>query len=129
MKDYNNCFVCGSENPIGLKLDFSYAEKSASVKFILSKNFEGYPGIIHGGIVSSLLDEAMAKSFLQTGIEAVTTNLNVKFKRPVKAEQIHILRGEVVNETKRTFECKAEIINSDEQICALGLATFFKIIK
>ncbi|PID27798.1 MAG: thioesterase [Candidatus Cloacimonadota bacterium] len=129
MKDYNNCFACGCENPIGLKLSFSYKDKTAFAEFSLSRNFEGYPGVIHGGIVSALLDEAMAKSFLQTGIEAVTTNLKIKFKLPVKAEEIHTLKGETIKETRRTFECHAEIVNSENQVCAFADAVFFKIKK
>jgi acyl-coenzyme A thioesterase PaaI-like protein len=59
------CFACGLENEFGLKLTF-YAdgEGGATGEYIIPKRFEGYPGVAHGGIVSTMMDEALVRAFL-----------------------------------------------------------------
>ena len=61
---YSHCFVCGDKNDIGLKLDFYEKDGKARAEFTPEKKFEGYKDILHGGILSSLLDEVMIKSIL-----------------------------------------------------------------
>ena len=61
LRDEGKCFACGPNNPIGLKLDFQFSGDSYVAKFTPSAQYQGYDGITHGGIVSTLLDEAMAK--------------------------------------------------------------------
>ena len=51
---YANCFVCGADNPVGMKLDFSYDADSAWTWFSSPPGFEGYSGVIHGGIIATL---------------------------------------------------------------------------
>ena len=83
--DDNKCFVCGKENPKGLKLDFIYDKKSGITKtnVVFKEYMQGYEGIIHGGFISMLLDEVMAKACLNAGYIAVTGRLNIKFIKPV----------------------------------------------
>jgi len=70
---YGNCFVCGEKNPGGLQLSFQIDEEKQTLKtiFVGKPVFQGYDGIVHGGIVSTLLDEAMAKLAYELGYNAV----------------------------------------------------------
>ena len=78
-----HCFACGKENPIGLKLDFSFQDgKYVAVKK-LSRDYQGYDGIVHGGILTTMMDEAMA-GYLnkELGQKAVTARLDVRYRKP-----------------------------------------------
>jgi len=67
-----NCFVCGENNPNGLRLNFKIDKVKQTLKttFIASPTFQGWDGIVHGGIISTLLDEAMAKLIYELGYQS-----------------------------------------------------------
>ena len=81
---YGYCWICGEKNPGGLQLkfDLNKDEETIQTSFISPETYQGYDGIVHGGILSALLDEAMAKLAFELGYNAVTAMLNVRFKRP-----------------------------------------------
>jgi acyl-coenzyme A thioesterase PaaI-like protein len=85
-----NCFICGVENQNGLRIKFYQPEPGKVVAHIVvPKSFEGYPGMVHGGIVSAMLDEVAGRAFI-TGNPPrfmVTAKLTVRFRRPVPIEQ------------------------------------------
>ena len=79
------CFACGRENPEGLELRFqSHGETSVSCECVIPDTYQGYPGVVQGGIVSTLLDSAMTNCLFGLGIEAMTVRLNVRFQEPVR---------------------------------------------
>ena len=82
LRDNERCYVCGKKNPVGLAVDFEIDREARAIKakFTPSGNHEGYEGIVHGGVLSALLDEAMAKLAYSLGIPAVTAEITVKFK-------------------------------------------------
>lgn len=76
------CFACGSDNPHGLRLKFHVGpEGTAAASLVLGPEWEGPRGIVHGGIVSTLLDEAMAKAVAATGCKTMTAELRVRFRQ------------------------------------------------
>ena len=81
---YGNCFVCGENNTNGLRLSFQIDKERRTLRttFSASPTFQGWDGIVHGGIISTLLDEAMAKLVYELGYAAVTAFLEIKFKKP-----------------------------------------------
>ncbi len=110
---YDNCFVCGAANPIGLKLQFtSDADGTARAELNLRDHFEGYPGVIHGGIVSTLLDEVMAKAVLHSGKIAFTARLQVSFRHPVPANAKLHLEGWIVSSKTRTIVTAARLYDA-----------------
>ncbi len=125
---YENCFVCGKKNPIGLKMSFNYQDKLATASFALPKHLEGYDGIIHGGIVSAILDEAMAKIILHNNIKAFTVNLNVDFKKPLKPEHPYVVEGSISVLRKKTVLTTASIFDGNT-IYATAAAKFFIVEK
>ncbi len=62
--DYQRCFVCGQRNPFGLHLVFRQEEDSIVADFQPREEHQGFPGVIHGGIVAALLDEALGRTSL-----------------------------------------------------------------
>jgi len=126
IKDYNNCFVCGKDNPLGLKLSFKYQDKIASASFNLPKTYEGYDGIIHGGIIAAILDEAMAKAILYNEIKAVTVKLNITYKKPLQPNYLYVVEG-VLKSIKRKTICTQATIFDGNTIYAYSEAKFFII--
>ena len=125
---YNNCFACGQNNPIGLKLTFEYVENQSISYYTVSKNFQGYEGITHGGIIATLLDEAMAKIILYKGVEAVTGEISIKYRKAVPTDKEIKLVGRIVQEKSRTVKTYG-CIEFDGKICVEANATFVKIKK
>src|ERR1700710_1939777 len=86
---HNHCFGCGKENPHSMRLKFTYDEASREVasSFRLGKRYSGPPGYCHGGIIATILDEAMAKLNKLHQVTAVTAHMAVDYLRPVPLEQ------------------------------------------
>ncbi len=127
MEKLNMCFACGKENSIGLKLDFQREENHVWASFTPDDLHQGYPGIMHGGLVTTLLDEAMAKVINLRGIKAVTATLEMKFRNPVPIGQPLKITGEMVEEKKRRCKLKAWIENGDGTILAEAKSIFIKL--
>ncbi|MEO0091628.1 MAG: PaaI family thioesterase [candidate division WOR-3 bacterium] len=83
VKNSDACFACGKDNPIGLKLKFTPIPNGVQTTFTPSKEYEGFQDIIHGGIVATLLDEAIAWACRTCGVDAVTGELTVRYKKPL----------------------------------------------
>jgi acyl-coenzyme A thioesterase PaaI-like protein len=94
-KSKNRCFACGEANPHGLRLKFQYnAEKRrASTQLTLSSRYQGATGFAHGGIIATLLDEAMAKANGMAGIRAVTVRMKVVYRKMVPLKKSLLLTG------------------------------------
>lgn len=129
MDEFSICFACGKDNPIGLQLRFEPGEHSRVVqaRFIPLDLHQGYPGIMHGGLVTTLLDEAMAKVIHFRGITAVTATLEVKFRSPVPIGSSLRIMGELVDEKARRCAVKARIEGEEGTILAEANAIFIKI--
>ncbi|HVP56604.1 MAG TPA: PaaI family thioesterase [bacterium] len=91
--DEGMCFICGKANPIGLKVDFAIDVRKLTISAVFTpkREHEGYRGILHGGLVSALLDEAMVKLLWESGIPSVSASLEVRLAKPAKiGEPLHI---------------------------------------
>jgi uncharacterized protein (TIGR00369 family) len=127
-ESYGNCFVCGENNPNGLRLNFEIDPKKQVLKttFVASPTFQGWDGIVHGGIISTLLDEAMAKLVYELGYQAVTALLEIKFKKPAPILEPLLVYGEITEVSKRLIRAKAHIAKKDGTILATGTSTFLQ---
>jgi acyl-coenzyme A thioesterase PaaI-like protein len=80
----HNCFGCGNANPTGLRLRFRpYGEDGVWANFTTTLNHEGYVGMTHGGIISTVMDEAMSWAVTHGGDLGVTARMSLTFRRPV----------------------------------------------
>lgn len=117
VRDDHNCFGCGATNPWGLHLQF-FAEPDGTVRtrWVPQLNHQGYEGMVHGGIISTVFDEVMAWAVSSAGIWAVTGRLNTTFRKPVEIGVPTIARAEVVEALSRTVEVKATIVREADQV-------------
>ena len=124
-KGLTRCFGCGPDNPIGLKLNFDWDGQTASATFIPGEWHEGWPGIVHGGIVSVVLDEAMTYVPYFKGIHCVTGRLEVRLKGHIKAGETFKVNAESTRLTRKLMECKSTLIRDDGQTVAEGKALYY----
>ncbi len=111
LKDNDYCYVCGRKNPRGLAVDFEIDRETKSIRgrFTPQKEHQGYEGIVHGGILSALLDEAMVKLAFSLGISAVTAEMTVKFKSPASPGHELIVTGNIAEESRRLVQANAVV--------------------
>ena len=123
-----HCFACGKSNPNGLRLSFEVDKEKQTVKttFVASPVFQGWDGIVHGGILSTLLDEAMATLVYELGFHAVTASMEIKFKKPAPILEPLLVYGEVTEVSRRLIRAKARIAKNDGTTLAVGISTFMK---
>lgn len=132
VKDDQYCILCGKDNPIGLKLDFQTSEVDLSsyCKTKIPKEFQGWREIVHGGVISSLLDEASAYACFNISLEFVTAELTVRFKKPLKVDEEIEIFGKIVGNKGRIYKVKSEIIRVKDNVkIAEGEAKFFMTAK
>jgi uncharacterized protein (TIGR00369 family) len=122
------CFVCGKNNPNGLRLSFEIDKEKQILKttFVASPTYQGWDGIVHGGILCTLLDEAMANLVYELGYQAVTASIEIRFKKPAPILEPLLVYGEVTEVSKRLIRAKAHIAQKDGAILATGASTFMK---
>ena len=94
---YNDCFGCGLDNPIGLRLDGFKADGEGLVAiFVPRPGYQGFAGVLHGGILAALLDETLAwTAMMLEGQYVVTANLELKYRKPAPTDAPYELRGKV----------------------------------
>ncbi|SNR86285.1 PaaI family thioesterase [Desulfurobacterium atlanticum] len=120
----NFCFVCGKKNPKGLKLEFKKENGKVYTTFFLDKYYQGYSNIIHGGVISMILDEAMAH--LQTEEERfLTGKITVKFIKPLKVEEKVTVTAWIEKNRKRLKETRAVMKKENGETVAEAEAIMF----
>lgn len=117
--DDGNCFVCGKNNPIGLKAEFDIdpEHRRASTTVRIPETFQGWQGITHGGIISALLDEICAQACMGIGLQIVTSEMKLRYRAPVPTGSLVTVIGEVVGERRRLIDVKGRL-ELDGQIMA-----------
>jgi uncharacterized protein (TIGR00369 family) len=126
LEDDNYCFVCGEQNPYGLHLTFSLHERSAVTEFIPQKIHQGYKDIVHGGIISTLLDETMVKAALLQGIPAITAEITVRFRKPLIVGEKVIIEASIIKMNKKIIETSASMRKTDNTLVAEGHAKLLR---
>lgn len=122
----NACFGCGPANPNGLHLEFLLADDGSVVSFpVIPNTFEGPPGYLHGGIIATLLDEAMSKAVRAKGLPSMTRRMEVDYLLPVPSESPLRIEGRVVRNEGRKHWAEARILS--EKGIVLAQATGFFI--
>ena len=109
------CIACSLTNRNGLHLKFDVADdKSVKADFQYNKVFEGYPGILHGGIISSILDSAMCNCMFARGKAAVTAEMTIKFQHPVATCRKATVSARIIQFSHSLYLLEAEIIQNGE---------------
>lgn len=126
MKRYGQCFVCGDKNPFGLNVEFYKKNGRVVGEYVAQDRFQGYKNILHGGILSALLDEVMIKSILAQDILTLTCEIKVRFKKPVKIGQRLFLEGKHTQNRGKILLAEGKVTNEDGDLVAMAEGKFFK---
>jgi uncharacterized protein (TIGR00369 family) len=125
----NGCFGCGGANERGMRLAFEQDDAARCIRgtFRLGAEYAGGAGFLHGGIIATLLDEAMGKVNRFRGVRAVTAELNVEYLRPVPVEQEIVVEAREIETKGRNLFHVGEIRNVKGDVLARGRGRFFDI--
>ncbi len=127
LKTESGCFACGKDNEIGLRMDLFYLRNEGIVtsEMNLSTDYAGFHGIIHGGIVTTMMDEAMAWSvIIHTGKPAVTMNINVNYLLPVRPESVYIIRSKIIKQNNDNVIVESSVEDSRNKLYAHSEGVF-----
>ncbi len=118
------CFLCGRENDTGLKMTWynDYENKRIVSTVTVPEHFNGYPGVVHGGITAAILDETAGRAIMvEEGFEEepfVTLKLEVSYRRPTPTCQPLTVIGRVLNMTGGRARVESEIRLEDDTVTA-----------
>lgn len=132
MKDFSDnkqCFVCGPGNPQGLKLAFNYneAEDRVESEVLFPGYLQGWEGVVHGGLISTVLDEIMIKAAAEKKLKCVTGEITVKFKKPTLTNNRYIIQGKVAEVKKRLIFTEGFLLDRDGKILASAKGKLFSV--
>ena len=125
----NHCFVCGPDNPGGMRLKFVLDEERQTFvcRFRLSKRYTGPPGHCHGGIIACILDDAMGKVNKLHQVVALTREMTVEYLKPVPLHKPLRVEGREIEKSGRTHVNAAEILNEKGEVLARSKGVFIAI--
>jgi uncharacterized protein (TIGR00369 family) len=128
----NPCFGCGGANPRGMRLAFEQDDERQRIvgRFRIGAEYQGGSGYLHGGIIALLLDEAMSKAarfHTEKSLHAVTADLRVEYKRPIRVDTEIIVEGFVARRDGRQLYHEGEIRNEAGELLARGEGRFVVI--
>lgn len=125
-----HCFACGLENPIGLKLRFyQIADDQVRAEYTPPHDYEGYPGVLHGGIAASMLDEASARAHMSGDPPRFlfTAKLDIRYRRPIAMGGKLVVVGKATGGRGRTAESWAGIYDEHETLLAEAKAVLMDV--
>ena len=124
ISDFNGrwemCYGCGQKNPIGLKLEFRWDGKGARAQFTPRKEHQGWPGILHGGIMANIIDEAASWALYFEGLYVVTAKMEILYRHPATVNDTLSIESDVILKKKKTFQALTRITTKDGTVIAEG---------
>ncbi|WP_303722570.1 PaaI family thioesterase [Malonomonas rubra] len=122
----SGCFVCGPKNLIGLQADFTTDNSQGASYAVLqlSSDYQGWKGVIHGGIIASLLDEACIYACRAKADRCVTAELQVRYRKPVPVEAQVVVTGRLEDCSRKVWQASAQL-KIDDSLYAEATAKVF----
>lgn len=121
------CFGCGVNNPIGLKLKFKEEAVGISAEYTPDPNFQGWPGLLHGGITATLLDEAMSNVAYRTGKTCLTAVSTLRIRQPIPVDASLVVYARVTRQRSRLIETDGKVCLKDGTVVAEASAKQFVV--
>jgi uncharacterized protein (TIGR00369 family) len=125
--DDSHCFVCGQDNPSGLKLHWETSGHTTKTQFTPNKSHQGWKNVVHGGILAAILDEAMTRLAWQIHGTAVTAEITVRYRAMARVGEKLTIQADIDPGTNRLINTKAEIINSQGETVATASGKAIRI--
>jgi uncharacterized protein (TIGR00369 family) len=115
LNDDGYCFACGKNNPhgLGMKVEYQDEGQAATCRLSLERRFQGWTGIAHGGVISTMMDEIMAHAVLKHVGQGVTADMQIRYKAPVPLDRELMVKGWVHETNRRLAFTKSEIRLTD----------------
>lgn len=107
--DDRKCFACGPDNPEGLRLDWQSIDSGMVALFSPGEKFQGWQGVVHGGILATVLDEAMTRLAILVHGPAVTAEITVRYIAPALIGEPLWIRGELDSVSRKVITGRSEI--------------------
>lgn len=124
------CLVCGLKNPFGLRSSFYELDNDQLLAvFKPMEEHQSYPGRLHGGIATAILDETIGRAIMiiDQDVWGVTIEFTTRYRKPLPlAEEIRVI-GRIIKDTHRYFEGTGEILLQDGSVAIEGRGKFLKI--
>ena len=127
--DYGLCFVCGPKNECGLRLRFEREGDAVTTSYTASNHHQGFPGYLHGGVISALLDEVMSRVSVLENRWTWTARIEVRFRRPVLTDQRVTAVGKKIRQGRGFIEAEGKVLLPDGAVAAEAVGTFAPVPK
>ena len=126
-EDDHLCFACGKGNPDGLHLEFESVGDDVRTSVTFPGKFQGYREIVHGGLVSTVLDETMVTLLNRMGYLALTAELSVRFREPVRVGERIVVTASLVEKRGKVFRLSARAARPDGTEVATAESRCFQV--
>ena len=121
------CFACGKGNPIGLKLDFRFDGEEYVTEFEVRPEYQGWAGIVHGGLLATVLDETMARLLWEKELNAITGRLNVRYHDRLSVGESVTVRARITKQRSPLVETSAKAAKADGTVVAEATAVSMEV--
>ena len=128
LEDNQMCYACGTKNPYGFRLNFEHPQKGVlKASVIFSEHHQGFKGIVHGGMMATLLDEVMLNLAWVEGAPAVTAELRVRLLKPAKTGRKIHFEGRLDDAKAKLLKTSAVAKNEKGEVLATARGTCVRI--
>lgn len=126
-----DCFGCSPYNKIGFQLKFYEVDDCVESEWTPAKQYEGYPGMIHGGILSTLIDEVAAWTmYIKAQCSGVTSRMNLCYRKPAESNQEKfIIRGKLREKKRNICYIDVQLLNANNEVCTEAEVIYFAFSK
>lgn len=118
------CFGCGEKNTAGLKLKFKREDGKAYTTFTPTENYQGYPGIMHGGITSTILDEIMSQCLQEQGLAGVTARLEIRYRQSIPLHRPINVEARIIKRKGPLVDLEGKVWLDNGQLAAESFGRF-----
>ena len=122
--DYGLCFACGPRNECGLRLEFERDGDSVTTSYTPPEHHQGFPGVLHGGVISALLDEVMSRVSIVEGRWTQTARMEVRYRLPIPLNATVTAVARKLKERRGFVEAEGRVLLADGSVAAEASGTF-----
>jgi acyl-coenzyme A thioesterase PaaI-like protein len=127
--DANHCFVCGPDNPLGLRLRFQMDGEVCRAEFTPGAFHCGYDSLVHGGIIYSALDDVMANWLFLQGIRGHTARCEIRYREPVELGDTLRLTGSLIRRKGRLAVLTGTAVRSGDNVIVAEAEGTFMVVQ
>ena len=120
---YPHCFGCGESNAAGLRLKLRMEDECLATEFVPREEHQGWPGIVHGGVIGALLYEVLENFAYHRGATTMMKSSETRFRSPAQTGKKILVRSWLVGQSRRNMEVAASLTREDGGLIAEGTAT------